>query len=193
MQGNVSSETMATVAGLCGGHPVHVPAVLVGADVVSRKSAEFSSRDGIRSGSTSADAVNYAVTMLGKSPGRFDRRIDSGNTFRGGGAIPTTAVKPSIETRLIRCHGGSTAFTLQLARPAVMTGLRLSRMAGPTLRQPYLNWILSQRFMPPIAIIVPVVFNVPLSVAEVTPALASSSSTRCINLPNRRAADEVVL
>jgi len=94
--------------------------------------------------------VNYAVTMLGRS--RAELAIESGNTFGVGGASSYDSRQTIIDSLIIAV--GATALTLLLA---VIASYALSRMRFRG-RQAYLNWILSQRFMPPIAIIVPVVF-----------------------------------
>ena len=94
--------------------------------------------------------VNYAVTMLGKS--RAELAIDSGNTFGVGGASSYDSRQTIFDSLIVAV--GATALTLLLAVPAAYA---LSRMKFRG-RQVYLNWILSQRFMPPIAIIVPIVF-----------------------------------
>ena len=95
-------------------------------------------------------AVNYAVTLLGKS--RAELAIDSGNTFGVGGASSYDCRQTIIDSLIVAT--GSTALTLFLS---ALAAYALSRMKFRG-RQAYLNWILSQRFMPPIAIIVPVVF-----------------------------------
>ena len=94
--------------------------------------------------------VNYAVTLFGKNRG--DLAIDSGNTFATSGAGAYDSRPTLIDSLIVAI--GSTAVTLILA---TLAAYALSRMQFRG-RQGYLNWILSQRFMPPIAIIVPVVF-----------------------------------
>lgn len=93
---------------------------------------------------------NYAVTMLGKS--RAAIAIESGNTFGVGGASSYDSRQTIVDSIVIAI--GSAALTIALALPA---SYAVSRMRF-RLRHAYMNWVLSQRFMPPIAIIVPVVF-----------------------------------
>ena len=94
--------------------------------------------------------VNYQVTLLGKS--RAELAIESGNTFGVGGGSTYDSRKTIMDSLLIAV--GSTALTIFLG---VIAAYALSRINFRG-RQAYLNWILSQRFMPPIAIIVPIVF-----------------------------------
>jgi multiple sugar transport system permease protein len=94
--------------------------------------------------------VNYQVTLLGKS--RAELAIDSGNTFGVGGASSYDSRQTIIDSIIVAI--GSTALTIFLG---VIAAYALSRLHFRG-RQAYLNWILSQRFMPPIAIIVPIVF-----------------------------------
>ena len=94
--------------------------------------------------------VNYTVTLLGKS--RSEIAIESGNTFATGGASSYDCRQTIIDSIVIAV--GATIFTLLLALPAAYALSRM-RFFG---RQAFLGWVLSQRFMPPIAIIVPVVF-----------------------------------
>lgn len=94
--------------------------------------------------------VNYAVTLLGKS--RAELAVDSGNTFGVGGASSYDCRQTLIDSIIIAV--GTTILTVTLA---VLASYALSRMRFRG-RQAYLGWVLSQRFMPPIAIIVPVVF-----------------------------------
>lgn len=94
--------------------------------------------------------VNYQVTLLGKS--RAELAIDSGNTFGVGGASSYDSRETIVDSLVIAI--GATALTVLLG---VSAAYSLSRMRFRG-RQAYLNWVLSQRFMPPIAIIVPIVF-----------------------------------
>lgn len=94
--------------------------------------------------------VNYGVTLLGKS--RAELAIDSGNTFGVGGASTYDSRQTIIDSVVIAV--GSTALTVLIG---VLAAYALSRLHFRG-RQGYLNWILAQRFMPPIAIIVPIVF-----------------------------------
>jgi multiple sugar transport system permease protein len=94
--------------------------------------------------------VNYQVTLLGKS--RAELAIESGNTFGVGGASSYDSRQTIIDSVIIAvCATALTVLT------GVSAAYALSRMRFRG-RQAYLNWILSQRFVPPIAIIVPVVF-----------------------------------
>ena len=94
--------------------------------------------------------VNYQVVLLGKS--RAELAIESGSTFGVGGGSTYDSRKTILDSILIAV--GSTALTVFLG---VIAAYALSRINFRG-RQAYLNWILSQRFMPPIAIIVPIVF-----------------------------------
>jgi multiple sugar transport system permease protein len=94
--------------------------------------------------------VNYQVVLFGKS--RAELAIESGNTFGVGGGSTYDSRQTILDSILIAV--GSTALTIFLG---VIAAYALSRIQFRG-RQAYLNWILSQRFMPPIAIIVPIVF-----------------------------------
>ena len=94
--------------------------------------------------------VNYGVTLLGKS--RAEMAIESGNTFGVGGGSTYDSRRTILDSTIVAV--GSTALTILLG---VIAAYALSRLHFRG-RQLYLNWILSQRFMPPIAIIVPIVF-----------------------------------
>jgi multiple sugar transport system permease protein len=94
--------------------------------------------------------INYAVTLLGKS--RAELAIDSGDTFGVGGVSSYDSRQTIIDSIIVAV--GATALTIAISVGSAYALSRL-RFRG---RQGYLNWILSQRFMPPIAIIVPVVF-----------------------------------
>ena len=94
--------------------------------------------------------INYAVVLLGFS--RAELAIESGGTFGVGGASSYDSRQTITDSIVVAV--GSTALTIFLA---VLAAYALSRMYFRG-RQGYLNWILSQRFMPPIAIIVPVVY-----------------------------------
>lgn len=94
--------------------------------------------------------VNYQVTLLGKS--RAELAIESGNTFGVGGASSYDSRQTIVDSLVVAI--GSTILTILVG---VSAAYSLSRMRFRG-RQAYLNWILSQRFMPPIAIIVPIVF-----------------------------------
>jgi multiple sugar transport system permease protein len=91
--------------------------------------------------------INYAVTMFGQS--RVDMGdglgmgVAGGNTYDSRWAI--------LESAIISV--GATAVTMFVATLAAYS---LSRMQF-TGRSSFLNWVLGQRFMPPIAILVPLV------------------------------------
>jgi multiple sugar transport system permease protein len=93
---------------------------------------------------------NYRVTLLGKS--RAELAIESGNTFGVGGASSYDSRQTILDSIIIAV--GSTALTVILG---VLAAYAISRMSFRG-REGYVAWVLSQRFMPPIAIIVPVVF-----------------------------------
>jgi multiple sugar transport system permease protein len=93
---------------------------------------------------------NYRVTLLGKS--RSELAVESGNTFGVGGASTYDSRQTIVDSIVIAI--GSTALTILLG---ILAAYALSRMHFRG-RQAYLGWILAQRFIPPIAIIVPVVF-----------------------------------
>jgi len=94
--------------------------------------------------------INYAVTLLGKS--RAELAIDSGDTFGVGGVSSYDSHQTIIDSIIVAV--GSTILTIAIS---IIAAYALSRIRFRG-QQAYLNWILSQRFMPPIAIIVPVVF-----------------------------------
>jgi multiple sugar transport system permease protein len=93
---------------------------------------------------------NYRVTMLGKS--RAELAIESGSTFGVGGASSYDSRQTIVDSTVIAV--GSTILTIAIG---ILAAYALSRLTFRG-RQAYLAWVLSQRFMPPIAIIVPVVF-----------------------------------
>jgi hypothetical protein len=94
--------------------------------------------------------VNYQVVLMGKS--RAELAIQSGSTFGVGGASSYDSRQTIIDSIVVAI--GSTILTV-FAGVSAAYALSRMRFRG---RQAYLNWILSQRFVPPIAIIVPVVF-----------------------------------
>ena len=93
--------------------------------------------------------INYAVTLLGRS--RSQLAIDQGI---GMGVAVTEAYdsRQSIADSVIVAVG-STFFTMIVA---VLAAYALSRMQFRG-RKAFLNWVLGQRFMPPIAILIPLV------------------------------------
>ena len=97
--------------------------------------------------------INYRVTVLGESPSALTGgSTGSGTTMGTGGENSFDGRRTIVDSIIIAV--GSTIFTIIIAAGAAYA---LSRM---TFRgnQAYLNWVLSYRFMPPIAIIVPLVF-----------------------------------
>ncbi len=94
--------------------------------------------------------VNYQVVLMGKS--RAELAIESGSTFGVGGTSSYDSRQTIIDSLVVAI--GSTILTVFAG---VTAAYALSRMKFRG-QQAYLNWILSQRFVPPIAIIVPVVF-----------------------------------
>ncbi|MCY3984773.1 MAG: carbohydrate ABC transporter permease [Roseovarius sp.] len=97
--------------------------------------------------------INYRVTVLGESPSMLTGGgTASGTTMGTGGENSFDGRKTIFDSIVIAI--GSTIFTLAVSLGAAYA---LSRMAFRG-NQLYLNWILSHRFLPPIAIIVPLVF-----------------------------------
>jgi multiple sugar transport system permease protein len=94
--------------------------------------------------------TNYAVVLFGWS--RAELGMESGNTFGIGGTSSYDSRQTILDSIFIAV--GSTFVTTAVATIAAYA---LSRMAFRG-RNAYLNWVLGQRFMPPIAIIVPIVF-----------------------------------
>ena len=95
-------------------------------------------------------ATNYKVTLLGHS--RSEAATAAGDTFGVGGASSYDSRDTILYSTLVAV--GSTLLTILLGVPAAYALSRM-RFRG---QQGFLNWVLSQRFMPPIAIIVPLVF-----------------------------------
>lgn len=93
---------------------------------------------------------NYRVTLLGESSidvnqnSRSDFGTSGGNSYDGRGSIVSSIIVAV----------GSTALCVTLGLFAAY-GLSRMKFWGA---QGVLNWILSQRFLPPIAIIIPMVF-----------------------------------
>ncbi|MEO1292691.1 MAG: carbohydrate ABC transporter permease, partial [Pseudomonadota bacterium] len=97
--------------------------------------------------------INYRVTVLGENPAELTGgSTGSGTTMGTGGENSFDGRKTIFDSIVIAV--GSTIFTVFIA---VGAAYALSRMAFRG-NQLYLNWILSHRFLPPIAIIVPLVF-----------------------------------
>ena len=96
---------------------------------------------------------NYRVTVLGANPNELTGgSTGSGTTMGTGGENSFDGRKTIFDSIVIAI--GSTALTVFIA---VGAAYALSRMAFRG-NQLYLNWVLSHRFLPPIAIIVPLVF-----------------------------------
>jgi multiple sugar transport system permease protein len=93
--------------------------------------------------------INYAVTLFGRS--RSQMAIDDGLGMGVAGAGTYDSRQSILDTIIISL--GATAVTMIVA---VLASYALSRMTFRG-RETYLNWVLGQRFMPPIAIIVPLV------------------------------------
>jgi multiple sugar transport system permease protein len=93
--------------------------------------------------------VNYAVTLLGLSRSQMAIEQGFGMGVTGdGGYDSRRTIVDSIVVSI-----GSTAITMLVA---VFAAYALSRMIFKG-RETYLNWVLGQRFMPPIAILIPLV------------------------------------
>ena len=93
--------------------------------------------------------VNYAVTLLGLSRSQMAIEQGFGMGVTGdGGYDSRRTILDSIVVSI-----GSTTITMLVA---VFAAYALSRMVFNG-RETYLNWVLGQRFMPPIAILIPLV------------------------------------
>ena len=93
--------------------------------------------------------VNYAVTLLGLSRSQMAIEQGFGMGVTGdGGYDSRRTILDSIVVSI-----GSTTITMLVA---VFAAYALSRMVFKG-RESYLNWVLGQRFMPPIAILIPLV------------------------------------
>jgi multiple sugar transport system permease protein len=93
--------------------------------------------------------INYGVTLFGRS--RSQLAIDDGLGMGVAGAEAYDSRGSLIDSVIISI--GATAITMFVA---VFAAYALSRMQFRG-RQSYLNWVLGQRFMPPIAILIPLV------------------------------------
>jgi multiple sugar transport system permease protein len=91
--------------------------------------------------------INYGVTLFGQSRAQVDEGLGMGVAGEG-----TYDSRWSIFESLI-VSLGATMITMFVA---VLAAYALSRMRF-TGRDSYLNWVLGQRFMPPIAVLVPLV------------------------------------
>jgi multiple sugar transport system permease protein len=94
--------------------------------------------------------LNYRVTLLGQS--RVESAIESGGTYGAGGASSYDSRQTILDTVLVAV--GATALTILLATSAAYALSRM-QMRG---KQGFIFWILSQRFMPPIAVVIPIMF-----------------------------------
>ena len=93
--------------------------------------------------------INYAVTLFGRS--RSQLAIDEGLGMGVAGADSYDSRQSLLDSIIISV--GSTVLTMIVA---VLAAYALSRMRFRG-RDMFLNWVLGQRFMPPIAILVPMV------------------------------------
>ena len=93
--------------------------------------------------------VNYAVTLLGLS--RSNIAIDAGLGMGVAGTEAYDSRRAILDSVVVAI--GSTTVTMLVA---VFAAYALSRMTFKG-RGTYLNWVLGQRFMPPIAILIPLV------------------------------------
>jgi multiple sugar transport system permease protein len=95
--------------------------------------------------------INYAVTLLGRS--RSQLAIDDGLGMGVAGAEAYDSRESLLDTLVVSI--GATTITMIVA---VLAAYALSRMRFSG-RDTFLNWVLGQRFMPPIAIIFPLVLT----------------------------------
>lgn len=96
---------------------------------------------------------NYRVTVLGANPAELTGgTAGSGEGFGTGGESSFDGRRTIMDSIIVAI--GSTILTVAISLGAAYA---LSRMAFRA-SQLYMNWILSHRFLPPIAIIVPLVF-----------------------------------
>jgi len=93
--------------------------------------------------------INYGVTLFGQS--RSQIAIDEGLGMGVAGADAYDSRMSILESVIVSI--GATAITMGVA---VFAAYAISRMAFRG-RASYLNWVLGQRFMPPIAILIPLV------------------------------------
>ncbi|MBB4063714.1 carbohydrate ABC transporter permease [Gellertiella hungarica] len=93
---------------------------------------------------------NYEVTLLGKS--RIESNLESGGTSGAGGGSSYDSRETILQSIIVAV--GSTILTIVLSTLASYALSRLP-MRG---KQHFLFWILSQRFMPPIAAVIPIMF-----------------------------------
>jgi multiple sugar transport system permease protein len=95
--------------------------------------------------------INYAVTLLGRS--RSQLAIDDGLGMGVAGAEAYDSRASILDSVVVSI--GATALTMIVA---IFAAYALSRMRFRG-RASFLNWVLGQRFMPPIAIIFPLVIS----------------------------------
>jgi multiple sugar transport system permease protein len=95
--------------------------------------------------------INYAVTMFGRS--RSQLAIDDGLGMGVAGAEAYDSRASILDSVVVSI--GATTLTMIAA---IFAAYALSRMRF-TGRDAFLNWVLGQRFMPPIAIIFPLVIT----------------------------------
>jgi multiple sugar transport system permease protein len=93
--------------------------------------------------------INYAVTLFGRS--RSQLAIDEGLGMGVAGAEAYDSRQTIVDSIIISV--GATLITMIVA---VLAAYALSRMQFRG-RESFLNWVLGQRFMPPIAILIPLV------------------------------------
>ena len=93
--------------------------------------------------------INYAVTLFGRSRSQLAIDQGLGMGVAGGGAYDSR--QSILDSAIVSV--GATAITMLVA---VLAAYALSRMVFRG-RNAFLNWVLGQRFMPPIAILVPLV------------------------------------
>jgi multiple sugar transport system permease protein len=93
--------------------------------------------------------INYAVTLFGRS--RSQMAIDDGLGMGVAGAEAYDSRQTLVDSLIVSL--GATVIAMLVA---VLAAYALSRMQFRG-RESYINWVLGQRFMPPIAILIPLV------------------------------------
>lgn len=93
---------------------------------------------------------NYKVTLLGRS--RVESAIEGGGNQGAGGASSYDSRQTIMDSTVVAVS--STILTILLSTLAAY-GLSRLPMRG---KQHFIFWILSQRFMPPIAVVIPLMF-----------------------------------
>lgn len=93
--------------------------------------------------------INYGVTLFGQS--RSQLAIDQGLGMGVAGAEAYDSRRTILDSVIVSV--GATAITIVVA---VLAAYALSRMRFRG-RDLFLNWVLGQRFMPPIAVLIPLV------------------------------------